>query len=132
MGLRVLGSVIGDRDKPDAQTVSDGVAAALRNIQQVGKAGIGDKTLVDVLAPASDTLTAAVAGGQGLAAAFRSAAEVADKAAQATADLLPKVGPGPTTGREKPRDTRCRSGVDGPGVQRRQPRARKATNDSRI
>ena len=84
--------MIGDRDKPDAQTVSDGIAAALRNIQQVGKAGIGDKTLVDVLAPASDTLTATVAGGQGLAAAFRSAAEVADKAAQATADLLPKVG----------------------------------------
>ena len=92
MGLHVLGSVIGDRDKPDARTVSDGIAAALRNIQQVGKAGIGDKTLVDVLAPASDTLTATVAGGQGLAAAFRSAAEVADKAAQATADLLPKVG----------------------------------------
>src|SRR6185312_9190572 len=89
LGLHVLGSVIGDRDKPDAQTVSDGIAAALRNIQKVG---IGDKTLVDVLAPASDTLTATVAGGQGLAAAFRSAAEVADKAAQATADLLPKVG----------------------------------------
>ena len=92
LGLHVLGSVIGDRDKPDARTVSDGIAAALRNIQKVGKAGIGDKTLVDVLAPASDTLTATVAGGQGLAAAFRSAAEVADKAAQATADLLPKVG----------------------------------------
>jgi dihydroxyacetone kinase len=92
LGLRVLGTTIGDRDKPDAQIVSDGITAALRNIQQVGKAGIGDKTLVDLLAPASDALSAAVAGGQGLTAAFRAAAEVADKAAQSTADLLPKVG----------------------------------------
>jgi dihydroxyacetone kinase len=92
LGLHVLGTTIGDRDKPDAQIVSDGIAAALRDIQQVGKAGIGDKTLVDVLAPASDALSAAVAGGQGLTAAFRAAAEVADKAAQATADLLPKIG----------------------------------------
>jgi len=92
LGLRVLGTSIGNQTKPDAQQVSDGVAAALRSIQQVGKADIGDKTLVDVLAPASDALSAAVANGNGLGAAFAVAADVAQKAAQATADLLPKLG----------------------------------------
>ena len=38
-------------------------AATLRAVQQVGKAQLGDKTLVDVLAPASDALSRAVASG---------------------------------------------------------------------
>ena len=50
-GLRAR---IGNQNcKPDAQQVSDGVAH-IRSIQQVGKADIGDKTLVDAPAPASD------------------------------------------------------------------------------
>ncbi|HET7665311.1 MAG TPA: dihydroxyacetone kinase family protein [Mycobacterium sp.] len=92
VGLRSVGSAIGDRGKPDAHLVSEGVAAALRNIQQVGKAEIGDKTLVDVLAPAADALSGAVADGRSLGTAFASAADVADKAAQATAELVPKIG----------------------------------------
>ena len=77
---------------PTPKDVSDGVAAALRNIQQIGKAKVGDKTLVDVLAPASAALTQAVADGHGLGAAFGTAAAVADDAATATAQLLPKIG----------------------------------------
>ena len=92
VALRAVGSAIGDDDKPDAKDVSDGVAAALRNIQQIGKAKVGDKTLVDVLAPASAALTQAVADGHGLGAAFGTAAAVADDAATATAQLLPKIG----------------------------------------
>ena len=59
---------------------------------RLGKAKVGDKTLVDVLAPASAALTQAVADGQDLAAAFATAAAVADDAATATAQLLPKIG----------------------------------------
>jgi D-erythrulose 4-kinase len=92
LGLRALGSAIGNQGKPDARLVSDGITAALRSIQQVGKAEIGDKTLVDVLAPAGDALSSAATEGQGLGAAFAAAADVADKAAQATAELLPKIG----------------------------------------
>jgi D-erythrulose 4-kinase len=92
MGLRALGTTIGNSGTPDAQVVGDGVAAALRNIQQIGKAEVGDKTLVDVLAPASGALSSAVADGQRLAAAFTTAAVVADKAAQATAQLIPRIG----------------------------------------
>jgi D-erythrulose 4-kinase len=90
--LRAIASGLGDQDKPDARTVSDGVAAALRSIQQVGKAKLGDKTLVDVLAPASETLSAAVADGQGLGAAMAQTARVAEHAAQGTAALTPKIG----------------------------------------
>ena len=110
-------------DKPDAQTVSDGVAAALRNIQQVGKADIGDKTLVDVLAPASDALTATVAGGQRSGRRLQVGGRSRRQGRAGHRGPAAQSRPGPTAGREKPRDTRCRSGVDGPGVQRRQPRA---------
>jgi dihydroxyacetone kinase len=92
VGLRAIATGLGDEEKPDAQTVSDGIAAALRNIQGVGKAKVGDKTLVDVLAPASHALSAAVADGQGLGAAMAQTARVAEDAAQATAQLTPKIG----------------------------------------
>jgi dihydroxyacetone kinase len=92
IGLRAIGSAMGDQDKPDARTVSDGIVAALRGIQQVGKAKLGDKTLVDVLAPASDALSRAVASGEGLGAAMEHAARVAEDAALATSALLPNIG----------------------------------------
>jgi D-erythrulose 4-kinase len=92
VALRAIGDAVGNDAKPAAKDVSDGVAAALRNIQQIGKANVGDKTLIDVLAPASAALTQAVADGHDLGAAFRTAAAVADDAATATAQLLPKIG----------------------------------------
>jgi dihydroxyacetone kinase len=92
VALRAVGSAIGNDGKPDAKDVSDGIAAALRDVQQVGKANIGDKTLVDVLAPASAALAEAVAEGHGLGSAFATAAVAANDAAQATAQMLPKIG----------------------------------------
>jgi dihydroxyacetone kinase len=92
VALRAVGSAIGNDRKPDAKDVSDGIAAALRDVQQVGKANVGDKTLVDVLAPASAVLAEAVAEGHGLGSAFATAAVAANDAAQATAQMLPKIG----------------------------------------
>ncbi len=92
VGLRAIASGLGDEDKPDTTTISDGLTAALRNIQAVGKAKLGDKTLVDVLAPASDAMQEAAADGQGLGAAMAHTARVAEDAAQATAQLTPKIG----------------------------------------
>lgn len=92
LGLRALGTTIGNEDKPDAKSVADGVAAALRRIREVGKADVGDKTLVDVLAPAADALLSAVTAGRGLGEAVALAADVADGAARSTADLLPRLG----------------------------------------
>lgn len=57
-----------------------------------GKARVGDKTMVDVLVPFSDSLNEAVAAGASLTDAWLKAAQVADKAAQDTAQLVPKMG----------------------------------------
>ena len=77
------------------QGVIVAAAAELRGvdmIQTVGKASLGDKTMLDAMLPFADALEAAVAAGTPLAQAWAQAAEVAEKAAQATATLRPKVG----------------------------------------
>ena len=92
MALRAVGDSIGDSIKPDAGAVAAGVAEAKRSIMDFGKAKVGDKTLVDVLAPFSDALTGAATMGQPLAQAWGNAAAVAEKAAEDTAQLLPLMG----------------------------------------
>ncbi|MFC0268185.1 dihydroxyacetone kinase family protein [Kushneria aurantia] len=90
--LHSLAMAMGDDKKPDAATIARGVEEALDNIMTFGKAKVGDKTLVDVLSPFSDTLSERVEAGDALAQAWQKAAERADEAAQATADLRPKIG----------------------------------------
>jgi len=53
---------------------------------------VGDKTMVDVLVPFSDVLSAAVERGDDLPTAWSEAAGAATSAAAATADLLPRMG----------------------------------------
>jgi len=92
VALTAIGTALGDERKPDAQRVADGVKQAKEGIMHFGKAKPGDKTMVDVLVPFSDSLSAAVARGASLADAWQQAAETAQAAAQATAELLPKMG----------------------------------------
>jgi len=92
VALTALGTTLGDSAAPDAVRVAAGVAAAKEGIMHFGKARPGDKTMVDVLVPFSDTLSHAVADGASLTAAWQQAAAVAERAAQATAQLVPKVG----------------------------------------
>ncbi len=61
--LRELGSAFGDEAMPDASTVATGAAAALRGVTGLGKAQVGDKTLVDVLHPFTAALAAGVSRG---------------------------------------------------------------------
>jgi dihydroxyacetone kinase len=90
--LRALGTCIGDTEAPTAQSVSEGVAAALAEVTRFGKAEVGDKTMVDALVPFSDVLAAEVAAGKNLTEAWTTAADAATAAAVATADLLPRMG----------------------------------------
>ncbi|WP_127820543.1 DAK2 domain-containing protein, partial [Microbacterium sp. CPCC 204701] len=78
--------------------VAAGVAAGSRGVTDYGKAEVGDKTLVDALVPFSGALTHAVDAGAGLTDAWRTAADAATRAAQATADLLPRMGRARTHG----------------------------------
>ena len=92
MALRAIGQSVGDMDAPDARAVAAGVAEAKRSIMDFGKAKVGDKTLVDVLSPFSEALTAAVQGGATLQEAWGAAATIAEQSAEATANLLPLMG----------------------------------------
>lgn len=82
-------------DDATSYTADDAVAAMqafLESMQQLGRARVGDKTLLDSLVPFVDALAAAVSGGAPLADAWSSAADAAHKAAEATRDLRPAVG----------------------------------------
>ena len=92
IGLRALGAALGDEVSPDAATVASGVREAQREIVRYGKAQLGDKTLLDTLMPFSDALDAAVAGGDDLVTAWGAASAIADRAAESTASLVPKIG----------------------------------------
>jgi D-erythrulose 4-kinase len=91
--LRAVGARLGD----DAQSVpGSSVAAALRAgadaMQELGKAQLGDKTMLDALLPFTDSLEQQVSAGTGLADSWVSAAQVATTAAERTADLKPRLG----------------------------------------
>ena len=90
--LEAIGRTVGDDTKPDAASVAAGVKAADESVRSIGGAHAGDKTMVDALIPFSEGLTAAVESGKDLAAAWTEAAQKATEAAQATADLMPKLG----------------------------------------
>ncbi|WP_314194248.1 dihydroxyacetone kinase family protein [uncultured Arthrobacter sp.] len=92
MALRAVGDAIGDSTTPDAGAVATGVAGAAAAIMGFGKAKVGDKTLVDVLVPFRDALSAAAGSGQSLTDAWGAAATVAQQAAEETANLLPLMG----------------------------------------
>ncbi|SDD00374.1 dihydroxyacetone kinase family protein [Glycomyces harbinensis] len=91
----ILASVaerLGDQGRPEARAVAAGISAAVEGVQAYGKAEVGDKTLVDALAPFGTELARAVAEGAALPEAWAAAAEAATGAAAATAGLLPRMG----------------------------------------
>jgi dihydroxyacetone kinase len=90
--LASIARALGDEGSPTASDVAAGVAAGVRSVMTYGKAEVGDKTMVDALVPFSDELARGVGAGTGLAPAWRSAADAATRAAEATADLLPRMG----------------------------------------
>ncbi|MGH3720288.1 MAG: dihydroxyacetone kinase subunit DhaL [Pseudonocardiaceae bacterium] len=76
----------------DGVAFAQALRAGLAGVLQRGKAAVGDKTMVDALAPALDALDAALAGGAGLGAALRSAAVAAEAGRDATTPMLARGG----------------------------------------
>jgi phosphoenolpyruvate---glycerone phosphotransferase subunit DhaL len=66
--------------------------AALEGVKERGKADVGDKTMLDALAPAAEALQGAAEEGLSLAEALERAAEAACQGAQATVEMKSKVG----------------------------------------
>jgi dihydroxyacetone kinase len=96
--LRSLAGELSDTASPDASQLAVGVSRGREAVMAVGKASVGDKTMVDALVPFDDTLTAEVSAGAGIAAAWRVAAEAATRGAESTAALAPRLGRARTHG----------------------------------
>lgn len=91
-GLRAFGERVGNTAAPDGPGLASALSAFADRIVQLGKAEIGDKTMVDALLPFADTFARRVADGQEPDRAWEEAASVASAAAEATAGLLPLKG----------------------------------------
>lgn len=72
--------------------VSRALRAGLNGVVTRGHARVGDKTMVDALAPAADAFDDVVASGGDLAEALRRAAEAAEAGRDATVDMVAKRG----------------------------------------
>ncbi|MDR6688692.1 dihydroxyacetone kinase [Arthrobacter sp. 1088] len=91
-GLRAFGERLGDAESPTPVVLSESVRAFADRITSLGKADVGDKTMVDALLPFASTFAASVAAGSMAEEAWASAADVSSKAAAATAELRPLKG----------------------------------------
>jgi dihydroxyacetone kinase len=92
IALTGAGTQLAAEETLDAAAVSRAVRAALDAVQNLGKAQVGDKTLVDAFVPFVETLHSRVTDGADLGAAWRDAASASHDAAIATADLRPRLG----------------------------------------
>lgn len=90
--LRAFGTALGDEGKPGAADVAAGARAGLEAITALGRARLGDKTLVDALVPFVEVLERETVAGRDLPSAWTAAAEAATQAADATKDLAPRLG----------------------------------------
>jgi dihydroxyacetone kinase len=91
--LEAIGESLRDDSKAtSAATVADAIRAGLQALQRLGKAELGDKTMVDAFVPFVDTLGERIAFGEELSAAWLRATQVSEDAAQATAPLRPRIG----------------------------------------
>ena len=89
--LRIGGS-LGDNETSTPLEVAAALRAGLGGVVDRGKAGPGDKTMYDALAPAVDALDKALAEGTGLAAGLKHARDAAAAGRDATTPMLARKG----------------------------------------
>lgn len=99
--LRAGGSLT-NSPEPSGEEVVAALRAAIEGIKQRGGTDLGEKTLLDALVPAVDTLEAALPDGA--AVAIERAAATAREKAEATKGMLAKRGRAAYTG-ERSRDS---------------------------
>ncbi|GAB3686419.1 dihydroxyacetone kinase family protein [Salinisphaera aquimarina] len=92
LGLRCVGTAIGDSDSVAAAAVVQGIRDATDAIMRLGGADIGDKTMLDAMQPFANALAEQVEAGTCLREAWRHAAKHSEQAAAATAALKPRKG----------------------------------------
>jgi dihydroxyacetone kinase-like protein len=85
--FRRAGKSLGDAPDVDLPALAAALEAALAGVQQLGAAREGDKTMVDVLAPATSAFSKAVAEGRPAPEALDALAEAAQAGAEATISM---------------------------------------------
>ena len=92
------GAKAGTATELSADQIIEMLRAAIEGIKARGKSDVGDKTLLDALVPAVDTLEERARNGESAAAALKAAALVAREHAEATRGMLAKRGRAAYTG----------------------------------
>jgi dihydroxyacetone kinase-like protein len=90
--LRSGGRALGDQPNFEGAQLVEVLAAALASVKDLGTASVGDKTMVDALEPAVDTLRARLAEGASLDRALDDAASAAELGMRATTPLQARKG----------------------------------------
>ena len=81
-----------DLDEITAGDLADMLGAGLEGLQGIVEAQVGDKTLVDTLSPAVDSLRASAAAGDDLADAMVKMKDAAEKGKESTKDMVARFG----------------------------------------
>ena len=90
--LRSGGRVLGDQATFEAGQLIEVLAAALTSVKDLGTAARGDKTMVDALEPAVETLRDRLGAGDSLAAAIAASADAAEAGMRSTIPLQARKG----------------------------------------
>lgn len=92
------GAVATGKTELTNEDVIEMLRAAIEGIKARGSADLGDKTLLDALQPAVDTLEASLGRGDDASVALAAAAVTAREQAEATNDMIAKKGRAAYTG----------------------------------
>lgn len=92
VALRAIGGALPADRAPGREELASAAAAALTAVTSLGGAEVGDKTLVDALAPFATGFAARLRTGAPVSEAYASAAAEARTAAEDTAGLRPRLG----------------------------------------
>ena len=76
----------------DAAAFERMLRKGLAEVQSIGEAKVGDKTMIDAYSPALDAFSASVAGGKNFGAALDALAAASEKGRDSTVDLAASVG----------------------------------------
>lgn len=90
--LAAIGTEFGDVEPVDGPRLVAAVRRASDDLQRIGGARRGDKTMLDALIPFVDRFESLIGEGGAIVPAWKAAAEHATSEAKATADLTAKVG----------------------------------------
>ena len=90
--ISAIGNALGNTEKVDAEKLYGALELATETLVSKSKAKLGDKTMLDTLLPFIDALDEQLDSGKIMADAWKHASEVAQKSADTTAALSPKIG----------------------------------------